>query len=306
MNTKKLAGAGAAIGAVTAVTALLLGTTAAVAQETASDSAFGLSASGLLKIDPISYVESPDGKHVEKQLLGIGDVLGPHEGDIAFGVLTAEAQGGASETAVTELNLLQLLRADLVRTYCNDGDGGLQIVKGSILGHDLPETPVPSQTLDLSPLLKLTLNDQVRHEDGSLTVTGIELTVLPGGDQNPDRVLTSEERKALPQLADLLGTDPTAGANTVGDVVTGVTGKLGIQVDPSKPLQTITIGSATCSASNGNGDAKSDGNNGNGDGNGNGDNNGDNSGANATAGDTGPVATAPKPQVLNASLPVTG
>lgn len=298
MKTKKLAGAGAAaaIGAATAVTALLLGATSAVAQETAPDSAFGLSASGLLRIDPITYVESPDGNHVEGQLVGLGDVLGKYEDDIAFGVLTAEARGGASETAVTELNLLQLLRADLVRTYCNNGDGGMQIVAGSILGQELPEAPVPSQKLDISPLLKLTLNDQVRHEDGSLTVTGIELTVLPGTGDDLDRVLTSEERQALPQLSNLVGTDLIGGANTVRDLVDGLSADLGVPVDPTQPVQTITIGSATCSAGEGDGSADADVN---------GDAADDEAAATETPEVAG-VAIAPKPEVLDASLPVTG
>jgi hypothetical protein len=306
VNTKKLAGAGAAaFTAATAVTALLLGSTAAVAQEAASDSAYALSASGLLNIDPISYVESPDGNAAENQLAGIGDVLGENQSAIGVGVLTAEARGGASETSVTKLNLLQLLRADLVRTYCEDGDGGMEIVRGTLLGRDLPETPVPSQVLDVSPLVKLTLNDQVRHEDGSLTVTGIELTVLPGAGENLDRVLTDDERAALPELTGLLGTElPTV--NTVGDLVNGVTEGLGVQVDPANPVQTITVGSATCSAGD-DGDGNGDGNgNGDDDGNGNGDddgNGGDDAGA---ATEVAAVGTAPAPQVMDASLPVTG
>jgi hypothetical protein len=308
VNTKKLAGVGAAaFTAATAVTALLLGSTAAVAQEAASDSAYALSASGLLNIDPISYVESPDGNAAENQLAGIGDVLGEHQSAIGVGVLTAEARGGASETSVTKVNLLQLLRADLVHTYCEDGDGGMEIVRGTLLGRDLPETPVPSQVLDVSPLVKLTLNDQVRHEDGSLTVTGIELTVLPGAGENLDRVLTSDERAALPELTGLLGTELPA-VNTVGDVVNGVTSGLGVQVDPSRPVQTITVGSATCSAGDdGDRDGNGDGNgNGDDDGNGNGDDNGDDNGDAGAADEVAAVGTAPKPEVMDASLPVTG
>lgn len=307
MNTKKLAGVGAAaFTAATAVTALLLGSTAAVAQEAASDSAFALSASGLLNIDPISYVESPDGNAAENQLAGIGDVLGENQSAIGVGVLTAEARGGASETSVTKLNLLQLLRADLVRTYCEDGDGGMEIVRGTLLGRDLPETPVPSQVLDVSPLVKLTLNDQVRHEDGSLTVTGIELTVLPGAGENLDRVLTDDERAALPELTGLLGTElPTV--NTVGDLVNGVTEGLGVQVDPSRPVQTITVGSATCSAGDGDDDGDANGaGNGDDDGNGNGDDNGDDNGDADDAAEVAAVGVAPAPQVMDASLPVTG
>ena len=71
MNTKTLARA-AAVGAVTSVTALLLGNTAAVAQEDKfPDYAFGIAASGALTIDPLPYVASKDGKFVGDQLLGV-------------------------------------------------------------------------------------------------------------------------------------------------------------------------------------------------------------------------------------------
>jgi hypothetical protein len=150
--------------------------------------------------------------------------------------------------------------------------------------------------------VKLTLNDQVRHEDGSLTVTGIELTVLPGAGENLDRVLTSDERAALPELTGLLGTELPA-VNTVGDLVNGVTEGLGVQVDPSRPVQTITVGSATCSA--GDGDADGAGN-GDDDGNGNGDDNGDDNGDGDDAAEVAAVGVAPAPQVMDASLPVTG
>jgi hypothetical protein len=305
VNTKKLARA-AAVGAVTSVTALLLGTTPALAQDDSfPDYAFGLAATGALKINPLPYVESPDGEQAEDQLLGIGDVLGEHEDDIALGVLTAEARGGHAETAVTELNLLDLLRADLVRTWCDDGEGGLEIVNGTLLGKPLPDTSVPGTKVDLSPLLTLTLNDQRRNSDGSLTVTGIELTVLPGAN-NPDEELSDEEKAALPALSSLLGAPLDLGANTVGDVLDGVNGALGTDVALGSPLQTITIGAANCHEDGGDG-GNGDGDNGDGD-NGDGDNsdgkgadNGDGKGA-----DNGDVKAAPAPTVVAAALPVTG
>jgi hypothetical protein len=288
VNTKKLAGAGAAtIGAATAVTALLLGSTTAVAQEARPDSAYALAASGALTIGPVSFVESIDGEQVEAQLIGLGDVLGPEEDALAAGLLTAEARRGAAETAVAELNVLDLLRADLVRTYCEDGRGGLQIVHGSILGQQLPEAPVPGQTLDLSPLLTLTLNDQTRNGDGTLTVTGIELKVLPGANGNLDEPLTAEQRQALPALGDAFGTQLSGGADTVRDVVDELSGALGADLDLSGSVQTITIGSATCSG---------------------GDNGGD-QGEDDKGGPAAPAANAPeapKPEIVKADLPVTG
>jgi hypothetical protein len=312
VNTKKLAGA-SAVGAATAVTALLLGSTAAVAQEgPALDYAFGVAASGALTIDPLPYVESNDGGQVEDQLLGSGDVLGPEEDALAFGVLTTEARAGHAETSVAELNLLDLLRADLVRTYCDNGSGGLQIIAGEVLGRPLPENPVPSETIDLSPLLSLSLNNQVRHPNGSLTVTGIELSVLPAA-HSLDDVVSGQERNAL---SNALGVPLSGGADTVREVVDEVTGTLGADLDLSDSLQTITIGAATCSAGEGHGD-DGHGDDGHGDdGEENGDDNGTgNDGGNddGGAGDGGSdqvaganVPMAPAPEVMAANLPVTG
>jgi hypothetical protein len=307
VNTKTLARA-AAVGAVTSVTALLLGSTAAVAQEDEfPDYAFGIAATGALTIDPLPYVASQNGEWVGDQLLGIGDVLGEHEDDIALGVLTAEAEAGKAETAVTELNLLNLLRADLVRTWCEDGKGGLEIVNGTLLGKPLPDTSVPGTKVDLSPLLTVTLNDQRRNSDGSLTVTGIELTVLPGAT-DPDEELSDEERAALPGLSALLGAPLDLGASTVGEVLDGVNGALGTDIALGAPLQTITVGAANCHES-GNGDdgGKDDGDNGTGD-NGKGD---DDSGDDAGDDDKGgsqsaTLPAAPAPSIVAAALPVTG
>ncbi|HYH29958.1 MAG TPA: hypothetical protein VD903_06200, partial [Pseudonocardia sp.] len=117
MNTKKLAGV-AAVGAVSAVTTLLLGATPALAQESSTDYAYALEASGALDINPISLVESTDGALVSDELLSIGDVAGKYEDDLSFGLLTAEAESHRAETAVKEVNLFNLLRADLIRTWC--------------------------------------------------------------------------------------------------------------------------------------------------------------------------------------------
>ncbi len=313
MNTKKLAGAGAAaVGAATAVTALLLGSTTAVAAEDDSypDYAYGVSASGLLKIDPLPYVKSEDGQPVGDKLLSIGDVLGDHEDDIALGVLTAEARAGKAETAVTELNLLNLLRADLVRTWCDDGEGGLEIVNGTILGKKIPDTSVAENTLDVSPLVSLTLNHQRRNSDDSLTVTGIELNVLPGGASNLTDTLTDDEKSALPALGALIGKPLDDTASTVGDLVDGLGVDNPVKLD--EPLQTITIGTANCHQSgdgddnggngNGDGDDNGDGDNGDGD---NGDGDGDNGSDNGSD-DTSTLPAAPAPTVVEAALPVTG
>jgi hypothetical protein len=307
VKTKKLAGAGA-VGAA-AVAALLLGSTPAFAQESGNDYAFGIEAAGVLAFDALPRVESTDGQLVGDQVAAIGDVLGEHEDAIAFGLLTTEARSGFAQTAVTELNLLDLLRADKVRTWCEDGDGGLEVINGTILGQDIPDTSVPNHEIDLSPIARLTLNDQVRNADGSLTVTGIKLEVVPGGLSNPGEVLSSEERAALPVIGGLLNAPLEATSGTVGDVVDQLSSTLGTQLDLSDTVQTITIGEANCadtggSTSSGDGDGDNGGGDGDGD-NGGGDGDGDN-GGDDNGDDSSSVKTAPAPSVVAAALPVTG
>ena len=311
MNTKKLAGAGA-VGAA-AVAALLLGSTPAFAQESGNDYAFGIEAAGVLAFDALPRVESTDGQLVGDEVVAIGDVLGEHEDAIAFGLLTTEARSGFAQTAVTELNLLDLLRADKVRTWCEDGDGGLEVINGTILGQAIPDTSVPNHEIDLSPIARLTLNDQVRNADGSLTVTGIKLEVVPGGLTNPGEVLSSEERAALPVIGGLLNAPLESTSGTVGDVVDQLSGTLGTQLDLSDTVQTVTIGEANCASTGGgtsSGDGDNDGDNGdNGDnGDGDGDNGGgdDNNGGDDNGDDSSSVQTAPAPTVVAAALPVTG
>ncbi|TWF76867.1 hypothetical protein FHX44_112765 [Pseudonocardia hierapolitana] len=313
MKTKKLAGA-AAVGAVTAVTTLLLGATPAFAQDSDSkgDSAFALSASGLLDINPISQVKSVDGKLVHDELLSIGDVAGEYEDDLALGLLTSEAESHRAETVVKEVNLLNILKADVIRTWCDNGEGGLQIINGSVLGQKLPDTSVPGKDLDVSPLVKLSLNDQKRNTDGSLSVTGIKLTVLPAPEvADKEEKLSTQEKAALPILGDLLGKELPVNTDTVG----GLVGELG-GLATGGDLQTITVGNATCQeggAASGSDDSADDGkssndDDANGDDDGKSDNGDDNDGKGGKDDDSDvkSAGAAPAPSVVKAALPVTG
>jgi hypothetical protein len=314
VKTKKLAGA-AAVGAVTAVTTLLLGATPAFAQDDDStgDSAFALSASGVLDINPISDVKSADGALVHDELLSIGDVAGEYEDDISVGLLTSEAEANRAETAVKEINLLNILRADLIRTWCDGGEGGLQIINGTVLGQKLPETAVPGKDIDVSPLVKVSLNNQKRLTDGSLSVTGIKVTVLPAPEvADPNEKLDSAEKAALPVLGDLLGKELPVNTDTLGGLVGDLGGLAG------GDLQTITVGNATCqeggAASGSDENADDDGksskdDDGDDDGKSSkddkGDGDGDDDGKGGGNSDV-KADTAPAPSVVKAALPVTG
>lgn len=283
MKRTTFAGA-AAVGAATAVTALLIGSTAAVADETGpTSSAYGISASGLLTINPTPFAESKDGEPAHDQLLKLEPTK-----NLSVGVLTVDALGGAARTSVAEVDLLGLIKADLITTSCKDGRGALEIVNGSVLGTKLPSHPISGQKIDVSPLLTVTLGDETRNDDDSITVTGIELTVLPGTTDREAK-LTGEERSALPGLSGLLGTPLPAAPATVGDVLDSLSGPLA----GDHAVQVVTIGSATCGAQHGVDNGPGDD---------------DEHAGTPTSEAPAPAAgdEAPKPEVVEANLPVTG
>ncbi|MDT7576814.1 MAG: hypothetical protein QOH17_3147 [Pseudonocardiales bacterium] len=223
---------GASVGAVVSavlVGVLVGGATTAVADESDARpaSAYGIGASGLVPIEHVPSVVATDGEPVNKSL---------SRTDLGTGVFTVSAQEGRAEAAVANLNLAGLVRADLIRTWCADGSGGLEIADGAVLGLPLPRNPLGNDSVAVSSLVKVELNHQVVHDDGTLTVEGLTLTVLPGAPA-PTRLLTAPERAALPGLG-ALGLHVPAAATTVADVLAAVpTGG-----------QTFVIGSATCGA----------------------------------------------------------
>lgn len=304
VRNKKIVGAGVAVAASAAL--LLAASPAFADEESFVDSAYAFSASGLLDIDPLpAGVESTDGEPISKEVLGLGERTSDAEADGIFvGLLNASAEAGKSEASVARVELLSILRADLIRTYCEDADpdrSGFEIINGTLLGEELPETMVPGQEYDLSPLATIVFNDQTRNADGSLTVTGFELKLLPGADDGRDEPLSAADQAALPDLGGLLGVElPASGIDTEQDLLDTLTGPLG--VDRDEALQTITVGVATCTELGDDGDDNGNNDEDNGD---KGDDGSDDAGDDSDDVD-GATTDAPAPTVVQASLPVTG
>lgn len=305
VSTKKFTGAGLAIGAATAVTALLIGSTSAYASENGTESAFGISASGLIDIEETPYVESTDGEFVEDSLLD----LGIEELGLSAKVLNVTAQDGQADSEVVDLQIDDVLSAKLVRTFCFDGDGGLELVDlASADGENelkIPEDgPIKNESIDVSPLLKVTLGEQTRNADESITVTGIKITVLPVAESERENPLSEQDASAL---NDLLGTEFTAGLDDLGtmaDELEAMSDESGMGSDEA--LQTITIGSATCGEIKGDG-GDDDGDNGDdADHSDDADKGGDDEDVDGKGNGGDDVTAAPAPTVVEASLPVTG
>ncbi|MFR9801189.1 hypothetical protein ACL02T_02670 [Pseudonocardia sp. RS010] len=242
MKTSKFAGAGAAaVGAATAAAVLLLGSTAASAEPSLDSSAYVFATDGLLSTSPSPYAESRDGEHDRQSVADVTALPLHGRPGIGLSALVAEAEGHRAEATVAKVDVLGLLRAQTMRTWCDGADGGsagVDLVDASILGTPV-SAPLEDQTVDVSPLVKIALNQQDRDDD-SITVTGLTVTLLPGQDRHRD--LTDEERQLAPDLIGLVrGALPDlqrTPLRTVDDLLTALS--------PKGDLLEITVGSATC------------------------------------------------------------
>ncbi|MGH3821452.1 MAG: hypothetical protein ACRDRA_01195 [Pseudonocardiaceae bacterium] len=189
MNSRKLAGVGAAgVGAATAVVALLLGTLSGSAQES-SASAFGIEATGLLPISPMSRVDAPsDGR---KAFL---EVPGPNAHGIYVGVLKSEAEGFRAKATAVNVDILGL-RFNVLESRSENGQGSSSIIKTD---DGDGSSPHAVQKINLSPIVKVEFNRQTRHRD-RLTVDAAVITLLPG--ERRGQVLTEKDLILLSSIA---------------------------------------------------------------------------------------------------------
>lgn len=75
-----------------------------------------------------------------------------------------------------------LVEAELIEVSCDGDEGGVKIVGLKILGQEVPDVEVPEPNMGIpeNPLLTLTANKQVKGDDGSFSVTGLEINVGDG------------------------------------------------------------------------------------------------------------------------------
>lgn len=178
MSRRAFAGAGAAaIGAATAVTALVLGSVTGHAQDDGSSSAFGLKLSGL--IDQTISEAASDGTQQDSLLELPDDLPIPVEAE----VLSVTAEGSSALAKLAGVNVADEVIAKAVEVSC-DGDSGTTTLVGlEIPGADLDESfePEPNTTVIPEPLdevAQVTLNRQTTNDDGSVTIDGIVIDLV--------------------------------------------------------------------------------------------------------------------------------
>lgn len=242
-DPKRGAAAGAAVTAagVTAAAALMCAPAAGATTGEPVSYAYGISAHGLAEVPPTPYVESmghpqhknlvepslPEGSDLRASahlvnLHAMKDQAKVHivDADVASGQLPEELQALLpSSSGIT---------AHVLKARCHKGEGSSKILKLEIGGQKIPprgQGPKvePNTTIAVPPgdqgqkLVEITLNKQVEHEDGSLTVTALQVKVLEGtaagqvvniaqahcggvagGDESPDPTPTESETTPPP------------------------------------------------------------------------------------------------------------
>lgn len=184
MSRRAFAGAGAAvIGAATAVTALVLGTVTGHAAAGTS-SAFGLSAEGLIPIEPVPTVESTNGTAQTNNLV---DVPLGENGQIRAATLTA-----GDDTASVELAGVKLtgdpgtIEAKAINVACEGDTGTVSIVDLDLNGTPVVIPPAEdnpvNEVIEVPGVAKITYNQQMTNDDGTFTVNALVIELLSDTD----------------------------------------------------------------------------------------------------------------------------
>lgn len=144
-------------------------------------SAVAISAVGPVAVPPTPAVTSDAQRPVRKSVAEL-----PPNPIVQARVLNAAAWAGHARASVADLRLLKLgLSASLVTAKCENGNGASHLVKASLNGHVLKADAAPNTavTVNLTGLgaATVTLNRQVRDQDGDLTVTAIEVSATLAG-----------------------------------------------------------------------------------------------------------------------------
>ncbi|MDV6014553.1 hypothetical protein [Haloechinothrix sp. LS1_15] len=228
MRRRAMAGAGAAVGSLTAATALVLGSVTGHAQAGTSE-AYAISAAGFIDIDPTPHAVSDDGtKHetdilsVEEPGLGISAEVGPSmaRNNIADTAITRATVGdevGGRFIPLDELGLLPdgllpaeaegepLLVVDAMNVRCENQAGTVAAENIKVFGERIDDhlgLPVreigPNFTLELG-VATITFNKQFVDDDDRFTIQGLVIEVLPE-DQLPGQILDKLDKEVIKAL----------------------------------------------------------------------------------------------------------
>lgn len=173
------------------VTAALLVATAGTAQAQVAkrqaaagtpSSAFALSASGLLTVEPQAALDGSKGyRQTSVASVALPDAKSPV---ITAGVLNTEVDTNSAKASVADLKaqlgLLKLgdltsLTAEVISATCVDGTGAVTLAAAKAGSTALDLHPGPNTRVQVPGVLSVVLNKQTRAADGSLTVVAVSV-----------------------------------------------------------------------------------------------------------------------------------
>jgi hypothetical protein len=182
LSRKKAVAGG--IGALSAllVAGVVLAPTAGATTHTDSssssvNSAFAVSASGLLKIKPTPSVDDSDGFSQESlaELKLPGSL-------VDLKLLNAQAGADRARASIADVSVglgvgKPLVSASAIEAQCGDGKASASLAKAKIGDVKLDAAAPANTAIKVPGLLSVELNKQVKHKDGSITVTAISINV---------------------------------------------------------------------------------------------------------------------------------
>lgn len=165
------------LSAVLAAGALLVPSAGAATAGDGTNSAFAISGKGLLAIAPTPSVNDKEGFSQESLAVltvpgGLGTVkaLNAQAG-------AGQAQASVADVAVTLGPGAPLLSASAIEADCKDGKATSSVAKAKIGTVPLDVAVPPNTGIEVPGLASVMLNKQVKHSDGSVTVTAISISV---------------------------------------------------------------------------------------------------------------------------------
>ncbi|MGH3908494.1 MAG: hypothetical protein ACRDTE_30555, partial [Pseudonocardiaceae bacterium] len=210
----------------------------ATTQPGPSASAYGIAATGAVPVSPAPQAISPP--EADGALLEVPQPLG-------LGALTVSVADYSSSAKAADLDLINgAVTADVIETTCDNGVGAVSILNGNVAGSALPSSPGIGENVD-GGLISLVANRQTTNGDGTLTVDGLVISLLPGGD--PTALVGPRELSQFQSIASALGIASPREATDVQDLF-GQLQELNPNMDiplAGSALQEIVISSATCS-----------------------------------------------------------
>lgn len=142
-----------------------------------ANSAYAISASGLLKIDPTPKVD--DSKGFSQQSLA---ELKLPASLVELKLLNARAGANRARASVADVSIglglgKPLLSATAIEARCGDGKATSSLAKAKIGDIKLDVAAPPNTDVKVPGLASVVLNKQTTHKDGSITVTAISISI---------------------------------------------------------------------------------------------------------------------------------